>query len=69
MWAQYDHVVPHSHGGANDLDNLVVTCAACNFGKMEYTLDELGLIDPRTIPPIQSSWDGLERVAGFIGKP
>ncbi|GGE59714.1 hypothetical protein GCM10007421_38000 [Halopseudomonas oceani] len=69
MWAQYDHVVPHSHGGTNDLDNLVVTCAACNFGKMEYTLEELSLIDPRTIPPIQSNWDGLERVAGFIGKP
>jgi hypothetical protein len=62
-------VVPHSHGGTNDLDNLVVTCAACNFGKMEYTLEELSLIDPRTIPPIQSNWDGLERVAGFIGKP
>ncbi|MBK9447313.1 MAG: HNH endonuclease [Betaproteobacteria bacterium] len=62
MWAQYDHVVPHSHGGTNELTNLVTTCAACNFGKMEYTLDELGLIDPRTVSPIQSMWDGLERV-------
>ncbi|MDX1367610.1 HNH endonuclease [Pseudomonas sp.] len=62
MWAQYDHVVPHSHGGANDLENLVITCAACNFGKMEYTLEELGLIDPRTFPPVKSTWDGLERI-------
>jgi hypothetical protein len=61
MWAQYDHVVPHSHGGTNDLDNLVVTCAACNFGKMSYTLQELDLIDPRLYPPIESQWDGLER--------
>lgn len=65
MWAQYDHVVPHSHGGTNDLDNLVITCAACNFGKMEYTLEELSLIDPRTTPPRESLWDGLERVNGL----
>ena len=64
MWAQYDHVVPHSQGGTNELENLVVTCAACNFGKMEYTLEELGLIDPRVAPPIQSAWDGLERASG-----
>jgi len=64
MWAQYDHVVPHSIGGTNDLENLVITCAACNYGKMEYTLDELNLSDPRDFPPIQSEWDGLERILG-----
>ena len=61
MWAQYDHVVPHSHGGTNELGNLVVTCAACNFGKMSYTLEELSLSDPRDRSPIRSLWDGLER--------
>ena len=61
MWLQYDHVVPHSAGGENTLENLVVTCAACNFGKMEYTLEELGLQDPRSFPPVKSIWDGLER--------
>jgi len=62
MWLQYDHVIPHSSGGENTLENLVITCAACNFGKMEYTLEELGLLDPRDFPPIESKWDGLERV-------
>ncbi|WFB36961.1 HNH endonuclease signature motif containing protein [Kiritimatiellota bacterium B12222] len=62
MWLQYDHVVPHSAGGENTLDNLVITCAACNFGKMNYTLEELGLRDPREYPPVNSLWDGLERV-------
>lgn len=62
LWAQYDHVVPHSYGGTNDLDNLVVSCAACNFGKMSYRLEELGLSDPRQRPAIQSQWDGLERL-------
>ena len=62
MWLQYDHVTPHSAGGENTLDNLVVTCAACNFGKMEFTLEELGLLDPRDCEPIKSLWDGLERI-------
>jgi 5-methylcytosine-specific restriction endonuclease McrA len=61
MWAQYDHVVPHSHGGGNEIDNLVLACAACNFGKMHYTLEELGLADPRLSTPEYSSWNGLER--------
>ena len=62
LWAQYDHVVPHSCGGTNELDNLVVTCAGCNFGKMSYRLEELGLLDPRDFPPVVSTWDGLERL-------
>lgn len=62
LWAQYDHVVPHSCGGTNELDNLVVSCAACNYGKMSYRLEELGLSDPRDRPPVVSGWDGLERL-------
>lgn len=62
LWAQYDHVLPHAYGGTNDLENLVVSCAACNFGKMSYRLEEIGLSDPRERPPIQSQWDGLERL-------
>ena len=67
LWAQYDHVVPHSCGGTNDIENLVVTCAACNFGKMSYRIEELGLLDPRDFPPIRSEWDGLERL--LVGAP
>lgn len=61
MWAQYDHILPHARGGTNDLDNIVLSCAPCNFGRMNYTLDELGLEDPRKRPSKVSSWDGLER--------
>lgn len=61
MWAQYDHVLPHSRGGTNDLGNMVLTCAPCNFGRMEFTLGEVGLADPRNREPVRSSWDGLER--------
>ncbi len=61
MWAQYDHVLPITRGGTSDLENVVVTCAPCNFGRMGYTLGEVGLLDPRNRPPVRSAWDGLER--------
>lgn len=67
LWAQYDHVLPHSCGGTNELENLVVSCAACNYGKMSYRLEELGLSDPRDRPPVKSNWDGLERLLGLTG--
>lgn len=60
MWLQYDHIVPHARGGASDLDNLVLTCAPCNFGRGDLLLMELGLLDPRERPPVVSDWDGLE---------
>lgn len=61
MWAQYDHVLPHSKGGDNDLENVILTCAPCNFARMDYTLEEVGLNDPRAREPVKSSWSGLER--------
>jgi 5-methylcytosine-specific restriction endonuclease McrA len=61
MWVQYDHLLPHARGGDNDLENTVITCAPCNFGRMNRTLKEVGLIDPRTREPVRSTWDGLER--------
>lgn len=64
LWLQYDHVVPHSAGGENTLENLIITCSACNYGKMNYTVEELGLLDPRDFDPIQSNWDGLDRIKG-----
>ena len=62
MWAQYDHVLPHSRGGTNELLNVVVTCAPCNFGRMQYTLEEAALQNPLTREPRRGPWDGLERL-------
>lgn len=61
MWLQYDHLLPHARGGTNDSENIVITCAPCNFARMNHTLEEVGLIDPRTREPVKSTWDGLER--------
>ncbi|MBB4193036.1 5-methylcytosine-specific restriction endonuclease McrA [Rhizobium aethiopicum] len=60
LWLQYDHVVPHSHGGASAEENIVISCALCNFGKDRYTLRQLGLCDPRLRPPTPILWNGLE---------
>lgn len=61
MWVQYDHILPHAKGGDNSLDNMVITCAPCNYGRAQYTLYEVGLQDPRGREPVYTSWDGLER--------
>jgi len=61
MWVQYDHLLAHARSGTNDLKNIVITCAPCNFCRAEYTLAEVGLLDPLAREPIRSTWDGLER--------
>jgi hypothetical protein len=65
MEVQYDHIVPHSKGGRNELENLVLTCLPCNYGRGGFTLEEMGLSDPRThqhVECIASGWDGLEQL-------
>jgi hypothetical protein len=64
MWLQYDHLLTHARSGNNDLENIVITCAPCNYGRWNRTVEEVGLIDPRTREPVRSAWDGLERFRG-----
>jgi 5-methylcytosine-specific restriction endonuclease McrA len=61
MWAQYDHILPNARGGRTDLENIYLTCAACNYGKFNFLLEELDLIHPSLHQPRQGNWDGLER--------
>jgi hypothetical protein len=65
MWLQFDHVLPYTRGGLSTLDNVIITCAPCNFGRMSFTLAEARLLDPleREISRSWSgynSWDGLQ---------
>lgn len=60
MWAQYDHILPHARWGDNSLDNLILTCSACNFGRMSYTLDEVWILFPENKPLQSIEWNGLE---------
>jgi hypothetical protein len=41
MWAQYDHLVPHSWGGSNSPDNMVVTCAGWKYSEVMDRTDPL----------------------------
>jgi hypothetical protein len=61
--ASLDHVVPHSRGGTNDELNLVTACNACQFGRGQWTLEEVGFVDPRDFAPIRDAWDGLMRLS------
>jgi hypothetical protein len=62
MSASVDHVVPYSAGGTNEEENLVTACWSCQFGKDAYSLEEVGLLDPRARPPVKDGWDGLGRL-------
>ena len=65
MWLQYDHLLPHARGGSNELSNMIVTCAPCNNGRSNLTLEEVGLADPLLRAPARSTWDGLERFVSW----
>jgi len=54
-----DHVEPYASGGETELDNLVTSCYSCNFGKAGYSLEQLGIEDPRFRPPVVDDWKGL----------
>jgi hypothetical protein len=46
--ATLDHVLPWSLGGRTDESNLVTCCWSCNYGKANFTVEQLGLNDPRS---------------------
>jgi hypothetical protein len=60
--ASLDHILPHSRGGNNDQHNLVTACGPCQFGRNQWTLEEVGFNDPRERAPIKDRWDGLTRL-------
>lgn len=64
MWLQYDHVMVHSRGGETTMDNMVVTCSGCNFGRDRFTMDEVRLRDPR-LHVRTPSWDGWRNWRGL----
>ncbi len=61
MWAQYDHILPHQRGGSSSIENVCLTCAACNYGRGSHLLEELDLIHPGLHSARLGNWDGLQR--------
>lgn len=67
MWLQFDHILPNSRGGDSFLENIVVACAPCNYGRMQTTLEEAQLFHPLKLdPPViwegHATWRGLEEL-------
>lgn len=65
LTASIDHLVPFRRGGTNDPHNLVTACGPCQYGRNQWTLEEVQIEDPRTYQPIVDNWDGLMRLVGF----
>ena len=58
-WPVADHVVPWNLGGRTAPSNLVSSCASCNYGKANYTIEQLGLDSPWDFVPMKNHWNGL----------
>lgn len=61
LMASLDHAVPRSRGGGNEPSNLLTACWPCQFGRMDWTYDEVQMADPRTSlrHPRLAGWKGL----------
>lgn len=57
--ANADHVEPWKYGGRTNPENLVTCCWSCNYGKGGYTLEEIGINDPRGKKKTNLGWKGL----------
>lgn len=44
--ATLDHVTPWSLGGRTDESNLVASCWTCNYGKANFTVEQIGIRNP-----------------------
>lgn len=60
--ASIDHVKPFKRGGGNEPGNLVTACGPCQFGRNQWLLSEVEIVDPRDFPPLIDEWDGLSRL-------
>ena len=69
LWGSVDHVVPRARGGLNEAENLVTACMVCNFAREAYTLEQLGIADPRSRQPVLDGWDGLTRLFTYATRP
>ena len=64
--AVVDHILPWNLGGDSCLTNLVTACFSCNYGKGDFTLEQLGLDDPLSRPPILDDWRGMTEHLGAL---
>lgn len=54
-----DHVIPWNLGGRSNMDNLVTSCVPCNFGKSQFTVEQINIENPLLRTSKDDGWDGL----------
>ena len=61
LMASLDHALPRSGGGGNEPGNLLTACWPCQFGRMDWTYEEVQMDDPRTSAthPRLAGWKGM----------
>ncbi len=62
MWMQFDHIIPHARSGMTTLENMIITCAPCNYGRMNFLLEEIDLELLNKQTPCILNWTGLEEL-------
>jgi|TARA_B100001964_G_scaffold188594_1_gene209969 hypothetical protein len=62
VWPMADHVVPWSYGGRTAPENLVTSCFPCNYGKANFTIEQLGIESPFRREPMVDEWTGLVEI-------
>lgn len=64
----YDHVIPRSHGGKTNWENIVMACRPCNFSKANRTPEQAGMrllrepVKPRSLPIVAFNLDGINNL-------
>lgn len=66
--ANADHIIPWIHGGRTNPENLITSCWSCNYGKSGYTLEEIGINDPRERRLTHKGWEGLSEFIYKLNK-
>ena len=60
--ATLDHVIPWSLGGRTDESNLVSSCWSCNYGKANFTVEQIGIKNPHDSMVLQDPENKAERL-------
>ena len=60
--ATLDHVLPWSLGGRTDESNLVTSCWTCNYGKANFTVEQIGIKNPFNSMTVQDPENKVERL-------
>ena len=63
--ATLDHVIPWSLGGRTDESNLVTSCWSCNYGKANFTVEQIGIKTPFNSITV---WDPENKVERLLNK-